>query len=88
MIEKDTISIIALADLLKSKGIITEDELAEYIYKWRFQAESMTKAVYFGGMDELVDEEKKDLYLSELLIWINIHKYCIKGELLWKILKK
>ena len=60
MIEKDTISIIALADLLKSRGIITEDELAEYLDKWRQQARDMDDA-------DNLDDYAKDLYLFELL---------------------
>ena len=32
---KDIISIIAMVDLLKDKGIITEDEITEYVNKWK-----------------------------------------------------
>ena len=60
MIEYNTISIIAIADLLIDKGIITEDELAEHLDKWRQQAR------YMDDADNL-DDYAKDLYLFELL---------------------
>ena len=61
MNDNNDISIIALVDLLKSKGIITEDELAEYINKWSFQANMMADA-------DNLDGYAKDVYLFELLL--------------------
>lgn len=70
---KDIISIIAMVDLLKDKGIITEDEITEYVNKWKMQTDTMANGVYehrivCRGVPKLTDKEIKDLLLTELFI--------------------